>query len=199
MAENFWRPGAPAPRKSTASHSPSDSSSSSVSSDKLKHKRKRKWNAHDNADGSDNLAPLQAPRKTKSVKLSANIKTLKFMQRRTDRENADRAKRAQERALQEQRWVVDASTEAGTTATSAPISGLVVVRDMHGGAMGPTGTRTRMKATTRSSPAQDKRLWPASARARRRARATSSAPRAPGARTSRRTDRTATASSAETS
>ena len=65
------------------------------------------------------------------------------MQRRTDRENADRAKRAQERALQEQRWVVDASTEAGTTATSAPISGLVVVRDMHGGAMGPTGRLSR--------------------------------------------------------
>ena len=65
------------------------------------------------------------------------------MQRRTDRENADRAKRAQERALQEQRWVVDASTAAGTTATSAPISGLVVVRDMHGGAMGPTGRLSR--------------------------------------------------------
>jgi hypothetical protein len=78
---------------------------------------------------------LQAPPKPKSAKLSANVKTLKFMQRRADRASADRNKRDQERALQEQRWVVDAKSATGDNASTLS-SGLVVVRDVQGCAMG---------------------------------------------------------------
>lgn len=132
----FWKPGDPVPEIQ-----------SRTESRKLKGKgkegtRKRKWNTHDNADESDNLVPLQKPPKTKAAKLSSNVKTLKFMQRQAERVRAQHEKREKERALREQRWVVDVSNAPDNRRGPFP-KRIVVVRDTQKSAMGPMNRLSR--------------------------------------------------------